>query len=97
MACKHLRFELLRHTLSGMKQHTIMLVAVILIILAAAIAGATYFSKDEAPTLRESSRDATSTLPADDETVFCTQEAKQCPDGSYVGRTGPNCEFAPCP
>lgn len=27
----------------------------------------------------------------------CTEEAKQCPDGSYVARTGPNCEFAPCP
>jgi len=27
----------------------------------------------------------------------CTQEAKQCPDGSYVSRTGPNCEFATCP
>ena len=27
----------------------------------------------------------------------CTQEAKQCPDGSYVGRTGPNCEFSACP
>lgn len=27
----------------------------------------------------------------------CTQEAKQCPDGSYVSRTGPNCEFSPCP
>ena len=27
----------------------------------------------------------------------CTMEAKQCPDGSYVGRTGPNCEFSPCP
>lgn len=27
----------------------------------------------------------------------CTMEAKLCPDGSYVGRTGPNCEFAPCP
>ncbi len=27
----------------------------------------------------------------------CTQEAKQCPDGSYVGRTGPNCEFTACP
>lgn len=27
----------------------------------------------------------------------CTQEAKQCPDGSYVSRTGPNCEFAACP
>ncbi len=31
------------------------------------------------------------------EPVFCTMEAKQCPDGSYVGRTGPKCEFTPCP
>ncbi|MEM4240037.1 MAG: hypothetical protein QXM31_04580 [Candidatus Woesearchaeota archaeon] len=29
--------------------------------------------------------------------VACTEEAKICPDGSAVGRTGPNCEFAPCP
>jgi hypothetical protein len=29
--------------------------------------------------------------------VYCTQDAKLCPDGSYVGRTGPNCEFSPCP
>jgi outer membrane protein assembly factor BamB len=29
--------------------------------------------------------------------VACTQEALRCPDGSTVGRTGPNCEFAPCP
>lgn len=27
----------------------------------------------------------------------CTDDAKVCPDGSYVSRTGPNCEFAPCP
>lgn len=27
----------------------------------------------------------------------CTQEAKLCPDGSAVGRTEPNCEFAKCP
>lgn len=27
----------------------------------------------------------------------CTADAKLCPDGSAVGRTGPNCEFAPCP
>jgi hypothetical protein len=27
----------------------------------------------------------------------CTQEAKLCPDGGSVGRTGPNCEFAECP
>lgn len=29
--------------------------------------------------------------------VACTMEAKLCPDGSSVGRSGPNCEFAPCP
>ena len=29
--------------------------------------------------------------------VACTQEAKLCPDGSAVGRTGTNCEFSPCP
>ncbi|OGZ54268.1 MAG: hypothetical protein A3B25_02540 [Candidatus Ryanbacteria bacterium RIFCSPLOWO2_01_FULL_48_26] len=29
--------------------------------------------------------------------AFCNQEAKQCPDGSYVGRIGPNCEFTECP
>lgn len=34
---------------------------------------------------------------ADNERVACTLEAKLCPDGSYVGRVGPNCEFAPCP
>ena len=28
--------------------------------------------------------------------VACTMDAMQCPDGSYVGRTGPNCEFV-CP
>jgi hypothetical protein len=35
--------------------------------------------------------------PGGEESVFCTQDAQQCPDGSYVGRTGPDCEFAPCP
>lgn len=31
------------------------------------------------------------------EQVYCTQDAKLCPDGSSVGRVGPSCEFAPCP
>ena len=32
------------------------------------------------------------------EAVACTMEAKMCPDGiTYVGRTAPNCNFAPCP
>jgi hypothetical protein len=29
--------------------------------------------------------------------IVCTQEAKMCPDGSFVERNGPTCEFAPCP
>jgi len=36
--------------------------------------------------------------PADtDSGTACTMEAKICPDGSAVGRNGPNCEFTPCP
>jgi hypothetical protein len=27
----------------------------------------------------------------------CPQDARQCPDGSYVSRTGADCEFAACP
>ncbi len=29
--------------------------------------------------------------------VACPADAMMCPDGSWVGRTGPDCEFAPCP
>lgn len=31
------------------------------------------------------------------EPVACTMDAKICPDGSAVGRMGPDCAFAPCP
>ncbi len=30
------------------------------------------------------------------DTVFCTEDAKVCADGSSVGRVGPDCEFAEC-
>jgi hypothetical protein len=29
-------------------------------------------------------------------TTACTDEEKICPDGSAVGRSGPNCSFTPC-
>ncbi|MCL7422615.1 MAG: hypothetical protein M8364_17130 [Methylobacter sp.] len=32
-----------------------------------------------------------------DDTIYCTMDAMQCPDGSWVGRQPPSCEFAPCP
>ncbi len=31
------------------------------------------------------------------EVFACNADAKICPDGSSVGRSGPQCEFAPCP
>lgn len=34
--------------------------------------------------------------PVQDELVACTMDAKICPDGSAVGRTGPDCEFSAC-
>lgn len=41
---------------------------------------------------------SSSTKPAEtsEEQVMCTQDAMQCPDGSWVGRTGPTCAFV-CP
>lgn len=29
--------------------------------------------------------------------VACTMDVKECPDGSYVSRIPPKCDFAPCP
>ncbi|PIQ66573.1 MAG: hypothetical protein COV96_00805 [Candidatus Zambryskibacteria bacterium CG11_big_fil_rev_8_21_14_0_20_42_18] len=33
----------------------------------------------------------------EDDIILCTQEVRLCPDGSYVGRKAPSCEFATCP
>jgi len=48
-------------------------------------------------TLRMMASNLTLTAVDEEAPVACTKEAKICPDGSAVGRTGPNCEFAPCP
>jgi hypothetical protein len=31
------------------------------------------------------------------DTVFCTQDAMQCSDGSFVSRVPPSCNFSRCP
>jgi tryptophan-rich sensory protein len=38
-----------------------------------------------------------SVVPIIKPSIACTMEAKICPDGSAVGRRGPNCEFDSCP
>lgn len=35
--------------------------------------------------------------PTEKPETICTMDVKLCPDGSYVGREGPNCEFKNCP
>ncbi len=37
------------------------------------------------------------TKPPVEDPVACTEDAKVCPDGSAVGREGPDCEFPACP
>jgi hypothetical protein len=55
---------------------------VAIIIIAGALAGAYYFWQKSAGIGAQKA---------------CTMEAKLCPDESSVGRSGPNCDFAPCP
>lgn len=62
------------------------LIVVGLLILAVAIGGVFYLG-----------RKTIKTQPQNPNQKACTMEAKICPDGSGVGRTGPNCEFAECP
>ncbi len=46
---------------------------------------------------RQAIKKETCSVSANPSPVACTQEAKLCPNGSYVSRTGPNCSFAVCP
>lgn len=57
--------------------------------LVAIVCAVSFWSVSQAPA-------PTLPLPPATEGVMCTMEAMQCPDGSYVGRTGPQCEFV-CP
>lgn len=41
--------------------------------------------------------DSVSVETSDEAPYICTMDAKICPDGSAVGRTGPKCDFTACP
>lgn len=62
--------------------HALMWVS-LLIIVAIVIAGGWFFLLEERQVIEP-------------EQTACTTDAKICPDGSVVGRTGPDCEFV-CP
>ncbi len=59
--------------------------------------GTTGQSAPPSPGETTSSDGAGGSTPPSPPGTACTADAKQCPDGSYVGRTGPDCAFAPCP
>lgn len=48
------------------------------------------------PSLSTENEPSVVTPVPEEDGVMCTMEVKLCPDGSVVGRSGPNCEFAPC-
>ncbi len=68
-----------------MKKTYITIIVLVFIVVAGLVFG---LRKAEAPV---------SSTPNEEEKVACTMDAKMCPDGSYVGRTGPKCEFEACP
>lgn len=59
----------------------------IVLVLAGAIVYVVWSKKGETPA-------PTGEIPSG---TVCAMDAKLCPDGSYVGRQGPKCEFTPCP
>lgn len=69
------------------------LLALIVLVLVLGLAAFVYRYEIERPTsITALIPNATSSNP----TQACTDEAKICPDGSAVGRTGSNCVFAVC-
>lgn len=67
-----------------------------LVLFLLALAGYAFLSEGNVPIEPEPPfiEEGTSEIP---EGVACTMDAMICPDGTAVGRSGPNCEFDPCP
>lgn len=74
------------------KTFIIFLAFVTISTLAAFLVGGFILGSKDLPAARQEKKN-----PPSGEQRVCAQDAKQCPDGSYVNRTGPNCEFSPCP
>ncbi len=76
-----------------------MLSLTVLVVVVALIAGSAYlYTKPEEEIIPVSPIDGEVSEGEEGGTqIACTMDARQCPDGSYVGRVGPKCEFADCP
>lgn len=73
-------------------KYTVPVLVVLVILLASALAYLAGQKNSPAP-----APSATGGVEGSPAPKACTLDGKVCEDGSTVGRTGPNCEFAPCP
>lgn len=80
---------------SGHKKWMILGIAAVLLLVVGASGG--YFLNTQMTKNDSTAPTPTVAASADNEQVACTMDAKECPDGSYVSRQGPKCEFAACP
>jgi len=71
--------------------------APVLILLIVALAGAGLYGAYYLGTQKSTKTPLVTPTPTPSVAVYCAQDAMECPDGSYVGRAPPNCEFAQCP
>ena len=67
----------------------------ILVVVILIVVGGVYYITNKSAVYIPENPNGVSDVPTNP--VACTMEAKMCPDGSYVGRVGPNCEFKACP
>lgn len=72
-------------------------VIVILLMVISLVAGGVYAGMKIGKKQAGGNFPPESIIPSIPDQTICSTEAKICPDGSSVGRVGPNCEFAPCP
>lgn len=70
---------------------------IIIALFVIAVAGLYFLYNFNNQSFDKLEKDSMSTPSNSEEQVFCTLDAKQCPDGSYVGRVAPDCEFELCP
>lgn len=68
----------------------------VIFIIIASVGGYAYYQATNTPAQPDTS-DTTNPNTESPDMVACTMDAKICPDGSSVGRVGPNCEFEACP
>jgi len=79
----------------GQKVSTSIGVAAI-ILVAVVLVSVVFRITNQIDAISASISSSNSLIPDENKPHACTEEAKICPDGSAVGRTGPNCKFGSC-